>query len=168
MIRQPENLLQGRLTVAVDLRTAMHDPATLEATLSAAGSVVMAGIRNRIHVRLVTTTGIDSGFGSTAAHGAAALDILAAAEARPGTTLLDDLHLGTGTGPVTLITTQAAAAAELTAVTRAGRERATLVVFERSAGGPERLGLDRHPARCRVVSVRAGGSFLAAWEGAPC
>ena len=168
MIRQPENLLQGRLTVAVDLRAAVHDASTLEAALSAAASVVMAAIRNRIHVRLVTTTGIDSGFGSTAAHGAAALDILAAAEARPGSSLLDDLHLGAATGPVTLITTQSAAGAELTVVTRAGGERATLVVFERSSAGPQRLGLDRHPARCRVVSVRSGGSFLAAWEGASC
>ncbi len=63
MIRQPENLLQGRLTIAVDLRSTVHDAATLEAALSAAASLVMAGIRSRIHVRAATTSGIDSGFG---------------------------------------------------------------------------------------------------------
>jgi uncharacterized protein (DUF58 family) len=168
MIRQPENLLQGRLTVALDLRAAIHDSSTLEAALSAAASVVMAGIRNRIHVRLLTTSGADSGFGATAGHGAAVLDILAEAQAQPGSTLLQDLRIGPGTGPITLITTQAATTTEVTAVTRAGRERATLVVFERSGDAGPRLMLDHHPARCRVVPVRAGSSFRAAWEGVPC
>jgi uncharacterized protein (DUF58 family) len=168
MIRQPENLLQGRLTVAVDLRAAVHDPTTLEASLSAAASVIMAAIRNRIQVRLVTTAGVDSGFGATAPHGAALLDILAAAELKPGSSLLEDLRVGPGAGPLTLITTQAAATTEVTAVSRAGRDRSTLVVFERAGDAQPRLLLDHHPARCRVVPVRAGGSFRAAWEGVPC
>jgi uncharacterized protein (DUF58 family) len=169
MIRQPENLLQGRLTVAVDLRSAVHDPETLEAALSAAASVVMAGIRARIHVRVVTTTGLDTGFGSTAAHGAAILDVLAAAEARPGTSLVEDLRVGAGSGPLTVITTQSASEADLTAVTRAGpHERTTVVIFERAGDARPRLGLERRPSRGRVVMVRAGGSFRAAWEGAAC
>jgi uncharacterized protein (DUF58 family) len=168
MIRQPENLLQGRLTVVVDVRSAVHDATTLEASLSAAASIIMAAIRGRIHVRLVTTAGVDSGFGAGAPHGAALLDMLAATEATPGSTLLDDLHIGPGAGPLTLITTQAAATTEVTAVTRAGRDRSTLVIFERSGGAQQRMILDHHPARCRVVPVRAGGSFRAAWEGVPC
>jgi uncharacterized protein (DUF58 family) len=168
MIRQPENLLRGRLTVAVDLRDAVHDSSTVEAALSAAASVVMAGIHNRIHVRLITSTGIDSGFGTTAGHGAAILDMLAEAQAKPGSTLLQDLHVGAGTGPLTLITTQAASKAEVTAVTRSGQDRTTLVIFERSGDSGPRLMLDHHPARCRVVPVRAGSTFRAAWEGVPC
>jgi uncharacterized protein (DUF58 family) len=168
MIRQPENLLQGRLNVAVDLRAAVHDSSTLEGTLSAAASIAMAGIRNRIHVRLITTTGIDSGFGATAGHGAAILDILAEAKVKEGSSLLHDLHVGAGAGPLTLITTQAASTAEVTAVTRSGRDRTTLVVFERSGDNGPRLMLDHHPARCRVVPVRTGSSFRAAWEGVPC
>jgi uncharacterized protein (DUF58 family) len=147
----------------------VHDSATLESALSATASLVMAGIRARIHVRVVTTSGIDTGFGSTGAHGAAALDVLAAAEARPGSSLLDDLRLGAGTGPLTVITTQSASDAELAAVTRAGaRARTTLVVFERPGEVREGFGLARHPSRCRLVAVRAGTSFRAAWEGAPC
>jgi uncharacterized protein (DUF58 family) len=168
MIRQPENLLQGRLTVAVDVRSGVHDSATLEACLSAAASVIMAAIRSRIHVRLVTTAGVDSGFGASAPHGAALLDLLAEAEAEPGSTLLDTLRIGARSGPLTLITTQAAATTEVTAVTRAGHDRSTLVVFERSGDSQQRMILDHHPARCRVVPVRAGGSFRAAWEGVPC
>ncbi len=169
MIRQPENVLQGRLTVAIDLRSAVHDPASLEGALSAAASVVMAAIRNRIHVRVLTTTGLDTGFGSTGAHGAAVLDVLAAAEPRPGTTLIDDLPIGAATGSLTVITTQSAGDAELAAVTRAGRrDRTTLVIFDRPGQGQPRLGVDRYPARCRVVTIRDGGSFRAAWEGLPC
>jgi uncharacterized protein (DUF58 family) len=168
MIRQPENLLQGRLTVAVDLRAAVHDSSTLEPALSAAASVVMAGIRARLQVRLVTTTGVDSGFGATPAHGAALLDLLAQAEAKPGSTLLQDLHLGAGAGPLTLITTQAPTTPEVTALTRSGRDRTTLVVFERAGDDGPRLVLDHHPPRCRIVPVRAGNSFRAAWEGVSC
>jgi hypothetical protein len=117
----------------------------------------------------MATTGLDTGFGTTAAHGAAVLDILAAAEPRPGTTLIDDLPIGAATGSLTVITTQSAGDAELTAVTRAGRrERTTLVIFERPGHHQPRLGVDRYPARCRVVAVREGGSFRAAWEGLPC
>jgi uncharacterized protein (DUF58 family) len=168
MIRQPENLLQGRLTVAVDLRTGIHDPTTLEAALSAAASIVMAAIRSRIHVRLMTTAGIDTGFGATAGHGAALLDVLAAAELRPGPALLDDLRIG-AVGPLAFMTTQAVSEVELGALTRAnGRGHITLVIFERSGERRERLGPSRPLARCRVVAVRAGSSFQAAWEALPC
>jgi uncharacterized protein (DUF58 family) len=169
MIRQPENLLQGRMTVAIDLRSAVHDQATLEATLSAAASVVMAGIRGRIHVRAISTTGIDSGFGSSAPHGAAILDLLAAADTRPGTTLIDDLPIGSRIGPLVLITTGSASDAELSAVTRASRrDRFTLVIFERANHQQRRLGPERVPAHGRVVAVAAGSSFRAAWEGVAC
>ena len=56
IIRQPENLLQGRLTLAVDLRAPLHDTTTLEASLSAAASILTAAQRQRVHVRLVTTS----------------------------------------------------------------------------------------------------------------
>jgi uncharacterized protein (DUF58 family) len=168
MIRQPENLLQGRLTVAVDLRTGIHDPTTLESALSAAASILMAGIRSRIHVRLMTTTGIDTGFGATAGHGAALLDVLAGAELRPGPALLDDLRIG-AVGPLAVVTTQAVGEAELAGLTRAnGRDHITLVIFERSGERRERMGPSRPLARSRVVAVRAGGSFQAAWEAIPC
>jgi uncharacterized protein (DUF58 family) len=170
MIRQPENLLQGRLTVAADLRAASQDAVTLEATLSAAASVAMAAIRSRVHVRVVSTSGIDSGFGTSAAHGAAILDMLAAAAPHSGSSLTDDLPFGaSATGPLVLITTPAATEADLLAATRAGqRDRFTLVVFERSGQKADRAARPRIPAHGRVVVVPAGGSFRAAWEGFPC
>jgi uncharacterized protein (DUF58 family) len=171
MIRQPQNLLQGRLTVAVDLRSTIHDAASLEAALSAAASIVMAAIHGRTLVRVSTTAGVDTGFGSTAAHGAALLDILAAAMLHPGSSLVDDLRVRSGNGPLTLVTTGSVPDAELAAVTRAGRgDLTTFVVFERSTPGLSRLAMDRyrHPTRGRVVSVAAGASFPSAWEGVGC
>jgi uncharacterized protein (DUF58 family) len=169
MIRQPENLLQGRLTVAIDLRADVHDAATLEATLSAAASVAMAGIRSRIHVRVVSTSGIDTGFAAGAPHGAAILDLLAGAVSRPGTTLIDDLPIGSGTGPLVLITTQSATETDLAAAARASRrDRFTVVVFDRSGRGARRAGPERASAHGRLVVVPAGGSFRSAWEGLPC
>jgi uncharacterized protein (DUF58 family) len=170
MIRQPENLLQGRLTIAVDLRAAVQDSTTLEAALSAAASIAIAGVRSRVHVRVVSTSGIDSGFGASTAHGAAILDLLAAAAPHPGTSLSDDLPFGAGsTGPLVLITTQAATETDLLAATRASRQdRFTLVIFERSGSGSRRRPLVRIPAYSRVVVVPAGGSFRSAWEGLPC
>jgi uncharacterized protein (DUF58 family) len=169
MIRQPENLLQGRLTVALDLRSAIHEPSTVEAVLSAAASVVMAGIRTRTHVRVITTTGIDSGFGSSAGHGAAILDLLAAADTRAGSTLLEELPIGSAAGPLTLITTSSVRTAELTAITRpGGRQRTTVIVFERTEQDRRPAGLEGYPARCRIVTIPAGGSFLAVWEASAC
>jgi len=169
MIRQPENLLQGRLTVAVDVRSSVHDPTSFEAALSAAASIVMSGIRGRIHVRLMTTAGTDTGFGATAGHGAALLDVLAAAEPRPSSSLLDDLRIGPGMGPVTVVTTQTTPEAELAAVARAGRRgQISVVVFGRSGHGQDRAGLGASAARGRMVTVPAGGSFRAAWEATPC
>jgi uncharacterized protein (DUF58 family) len=169
MIRQPENLLQGRLTVAVDLRSFVHDTATLEPALSAAASILMAGIRSRIHVRLIATGGTDSGFGASAGHGTALLDVLAGADVQPGSTLLDDLKIGPGTGPLALVTTQSASQTELAGLVRScGRNHTTLVIFERRNATAERLGLERPPAHCRIIAVRDGASFQAAWEASPC
>jgi uncharacterized protein (DUF58 family) len=169
MIRQPENLLQGRLTVAVDLRAEMHDPANLEAALSAAASLVVAAVRSRVHVRLLTTAGTRTPFGSTAMHSWTIMDLLAAAELHPGSNLADDFRLGPEPGPVTLFTTSSASPGELGLVARLGeRGGTTIVVFERDGAGPLTPGFTLRPMRCRFVTVAAGASFQAAWEGAQC
>jgi uncharacterized protein (DUF58 family) len=169
IIRQPENLLRGRLTVAVDLRAPLHDAMTLEAALSAAASILTAAQRERVHVRLVTSAGADTGFGGTYSHCATALDLLAAAKVHRGTTLTDELHLGAGTGPLVLITTQWAGEGDLAGVLRSGgRDGATVVVFERSPSGDLSGVLAHRLSHCRYVTVRAGGSFQRAWEGVPC
>ena len=77
LVRQQEQPWQGRTTVVLDVRRAAHDAASLETAVSAAASVVAANSARRDLVRLVTTDGADSGFGSGSAHLQALLEHLA-------------------------------------------------------------------------------------------
>ncbi|HET6875554.1 MAG TPA: DUF58 domain-containing protein, partial [Acidimicrobiales bacterium] len=80
VIRQPENLRRGRLTVAADLRVTVNDDETVEAVISAAATLAMSALRAGTQVRVVSTDGWDSGHGSGRGHGPFILDGLAAAK----------------------------------------------------------------------------------------
>ena len=171
MIRQSESRWRGRLTVVVDLRRSVHDSASLEAALSAAASIADTGLRQDVHVRLLTTAGIDSGFGVGPTHRAVVLDALAAASTHPS---------GTGygyppadTGPLTFITTAAAQPDELAGLLGAAapgsrrRAETTVVVIDRTLTGMAPQLAGRLAALAgRTVQVAPGGSFGAAWDGA--
>lgn len=167
MIRQPENVWRGRLTVAVDVRSAVHRHGTFEPVLSAAASIALAGLRAGLHVRLVTTAGLNTGFGPAGLHEATILDALAVAEPHGGATMAEGLRLDRRAGALTVITTDGASRADLAFVAMCGgQDRATLVTF----GSPDLRSpvADAGGARIRRVHVPAGSSFRAAWEGAPC
>ena len=68
MIRQNEVPWQGRATIVLDIRARLHTDASLEAAVSAAASVITACWQHGSVVRLVTTDGVDSGFGSGPGH----------------------------------------------------------------------------------------------------
>ena len=130
----------------------------------------MAGIRSRIHVRVVTTSGIDSGFGASAPHGAAILDLLAAAGTRPGTTLIDDLPIGSAHRPARA-DHDPVGQPRPTCRRPPGPAAATGSPWSSSnAPGtrPAASAWSAVPAHGRVVVVPAGGSFRSAWEGVPC
>ncbi len=169
VVRQPENLWRGRVTLAVDMRTSVHDPESLEKVLTGAASVAVASIRAGLHVRLVTTSGIDTGFGSSHRHSGTLLDALAAAALRAGDTLGEELRgVSNGDDPLTVLTTDSASEVDMMGASRvAGLNSLTVVVFDRDRQrrfGPESY---RAPARCRYIRVPVGTSFRAAWEGAP-
>ncbi len=169
VVRQPENLWRGRVTLAVDMRTSVHDPESLEKALSGAASVAVASIRAGLHVRLVTTSGIDTGYGSSHRHNATLLDALAGAALRAGDSLGEELRaVSNGDDPLTVLTTESASEVDMMGASRvAGLNSLTVVVFARDLhrrSGPESY---RAPARCRYIRVPVGTSFRAAWEGAP-
>ena len=165
VIRQAESLWKGRATVAIDLRSAAHDSGTLESVLSAGASVAAAALRSGVHVRVVTTDGLDTGFGTTAGHRAAILDSLAAATVHQGTSLTEGLRAVRTSDTLTLITTDATADADLASACRLGGLRnATVVVFERKAA---RSGY-RVPPSGRYLRIAPGTPFRAAWDGHPC
>jgi uncharacterized protein (DUF58 family) len=165
MIRQNEVPWQGRATIVLDLRARLHTDASLEAAVSAAASVITACWQHGSVVRLVTTDGVDSGFGSGANHLEVLLARLAvlgpAGDGGPG---LDTLGPNrTVDGGVAVVTTSAIDPADLDRLTRLGRtpSAVTLVAF---AGRRARSETARWPAVGHVVVVPADRAFAAAWD----
>jgi len=163
MIRQNEVPWQGRATIVLDIRGRVHTDASLEAAVSAAASVITACWQHGSVVRLVTTDGVDSGFGSGAAHLELVLARLAVLEPA-GDTGLDSLgpHRAVD-GAVAVITTTSVDAAELERLTRLGRMASaiTLVAFEGRRGSKDAA---RWPAVGHVVTVGSDLAFAAAWD----
>ncbi|MFV1990620.1 MAG: DUF58 domain-containing protein, partial [Acidimicrobiales bacterium] len=77
MVRQDEQPWQGRSTVLLDVRHSRQAETTFEPCVSAAASVISAAFQRGDLVRLVTTDGGDSGFGTGHAHMDAILEYLA-------------------------------------------------------------------------------------------
>lgn len=176
MIRQDEFPWQGRISVLVDLRSAVHSPESLEVVVSAAASIVHAGWRDRRQVRLVATDGTDSGFGSGHGHLEAMLEYLASAGTHAGSSfsqvLVSLTRRGT-TGGVAVVTTDRASSADLRAMGRHGGRFGLLavVMVEHSAwnggpapdAGPDRAAVIVGPVG-RLVRVTASTPFPLAWE----
>lgn len=161
VIRQPENVPRGRLTVAVDLRATVVDEEALERAISAAASLAMSALQAGTQVRVVTTDGWDSGHGRGHRHGPFILDGLAAArlhQPRPGRV---PFRLAGGLEPVTVLTTDRAPGSDLDAAFGMGGGRGTtLVVFETAPS--ERPGVP--DLSRRFVRVGRDESFATAWS----
>ena len=168
VIRQPENLRRGRMTVVADLRATVHDDETLEAVLSAVASLAMSALRSALEVRVVTTAGWDSGHGTAKGHGPALLDGLAAAQAHRPQPGVAPFRLAGRRDPVMVVTTDRCPDVDLeSAFGMGGPTGTTLVVFESGSavataatGG---AGIIRRQSGRRVLRVRRNDSFAAAW-----
>jgi uncharacterized protein (DUF58 family) len=68
MVRQDEMPWQGRATIILDSRRGSHSEESFERAVSAAASVILSCARRHFLVRLVTTAGDDSQFGSGGTH----------------------------------------------------------------------------------------------------
>lgn len=175
MIRQDEMPWQGRATVVVDLRRGVHTPVSLEIALSAAASIITSSWKRRSLVRLVTTDGLDSGFGAGAAHVEAVLERLAEAKLDRGaelTPVLGRLQRGGNGGAFAVVTTAAASSGDLESIARL-RTRfpvVALVLIERSAFDPSseaaRVPPRAVPTIKTVVRVTSDLPFAAAWHDA--
>jgi uncharacterized protein (DUF58 family) len=79
MIRHDDVPVRSAATVVLDLRDDVHTPASLEAAISAAASIVHTARRHRWPGRLVTSDGADSGLAAGHAHTEAIFERLATA-----------------------------------------------------------------------------------------
>ena len=170
MIRQNEMPWQGRATVVLDTRGRFHTDSSFEAAVSAAASILAACWQRRSMVRLVTTDGFDSGFGTGVAHLEVLLSRLALVEPS-GADTLATLGVGqsgagrSGDGAVAAITTAAVPPADLAVLGRLGWKPSlvTLVVFDGARRHPES---NRWPSVGHVVQVGARQAFAPAWDRA--
>jgi uncharacterized protein (DUF58 family) len=165
MIRQDEMPWQGRATVVLDLRGAVHDAVSLERAISAAASIVSACWQHRSLVRLAATDGRDSGFAAGHAHVDAILEYLATAgiERKGGLVpLVEKLRRDGNGGALAVVTTSGASDADLGAVARLqARFGAVSLVVVEGAGGGRAV-----PSSGAVIRVRSDDDFGPAWNQA--
>lgn len=173
MIRQLDHPLEGHATVLLDLRARAHSETSLERAVSAAASVLVACSRRGSLVRLATTEGIDSGFGTGAAHIDAILERLAVAEAGDGDHLpgvVGALSRSRRGGPSAFIGTDALGSGDLGLVARLQSRRRPLAVVlfgrdetRRTTGAPV---LHRAARATTIVRVSPSDPFAATWNRA--
>jgi uncharacterized protein (DUF58 family) len=141
MVRQDELPWQGRTTIVLDDRAAVHAPASFERMVSAAASILVAGGRRRDLVRLVTSDGADSGYGAGRSHVEGLLEALSCAEP---TAVADvagagELLAATGVSGSLVVLTGEGDPDELAAMAARGRTSGTVALLafsEQPTGGP--------------------------------
>jgi uncharacterized protein (DUF58 family) len=164
LVRQQEQPWQGRTTVLLDVRRATHDEWSFETAVSAAASVVTANGARRDLVRLATTDGTDSGFGSGSVHVRALLEHLAVVETTSGASLraMLDLLQRDGQGALIVVLSQTTSD-ELAAAGRL-RQRFGLIAIvrvDRAGAGPRR---ESPVSGATIVRVAPDAPFAGAWN----
>lgn len=167
LVRQQEQPWQGRTTVLLDVRRAGHEADSFETAVSAAASVVSANGARRDLVRLVTTDGADSGFGSGSTHLQALLEHLAVVETAGTASLRLMLDLMRRDGQGALVVVVGNTAEDELATVASLRQRFGRVTLVRVEAGTSRAGQAAPPlAGASVVRVTAESPFPAGWNRA--
>jgi uncharacterized protein (DUF58 family) len=170
LVRQQEQPWQGRTTVLLDVRRAVHDAGSIETAVSAAASVVTANSARHDLVRLVTTDGTDTGFAAGPAHLDAILEHLAVIDVSGSAslrTMVDLLHRTGGSGGALVVVLARSTPEELSAVTRLDRRFGSLTVVQvECALGSGATPATRAPGSAAVVHVGRDAPFAAGWERA--
>jgi hypothetical protein len=169
MVRQDELPWQGRVTVLLDVRRPTHSPASLELAISAAASIIMASWKRHDLIRLLTSDGTDTGFGSDGLHVEAMLEHLAVLESVPIGTFRPMLANLARTGGGGALVAVVANAPELELAGLARLEHVfgwfTLVEFDRSSWDQAAIG--RGPVvTSRHLVVTRDQPFATAWNQA--
>jgi uncharacterized protein (DUF58 family) len=173
MIRQNEMPWQARVTVLLDVRHRAHSGESLEVAVSAAASIVAACWQRGSLVRLVTTDGVDSGYGAAHAHVEAIMERLASV----GPTrddkfagVLGNLTKPGNAGGFVALFTANAPGKEVQNVARLQWRFAslTVVLFDKSAYDPTvtTAGRRETPAAGSMIRVDAATPFATAWNRA--
>jgi uncharacterized protein (DUF58 family) len=167
LVRQQEQPWQGRTTVLLDVRRVAHDPDSLEDAVSAAASVLAVAGARRDLVRLVTTDGADSGYGSGTTHLHALLEHLAVVTASGAASLRTMLDLVQRDGQGVLVIVAGRTAADDLRAVEQLRMRFGLVTVVR-VGEPSAGPRGRATTNGSAVTVICGNGtpFAEAWNQA--
>ncbi|MDZ7673673.1 MAG: DUF58 domain-containing protein [Acidimicrobiales bacterium] len=161
LVRQDDIPWQGRLVVVLDLRREAHDQDTIERAVSAAASILRAHLRRGDHVRLVSTSGLDSGYGVGASHLEGLLEFLAVADRSSRGSMhaaLDHAERGAAGGLV--VVTGRPSTPDLDAVEAIGPAITLrrVVRFDTESRQATR--------RTQIMGIPPTGSFAEAWRDA--
>jgi uncharacterized protein (DUF58 family) len=139
MVRQDEMPWQGRATVLLDNRRHAHTADSFEWAVSAAASIVVACNHRRFLLRLLTTSGHDSGIGSGQAHVELILEQLAVVALDDTATIAGAAAVlrrnQRGAGAVTLLLGGSDVEADAVDRLRRGVSNCTVVLFRDDAEG---------------------------------
>ena len=162
LVRQHDIPWQGRVCVILDLRRQTTDDESIERAVSAAASILRTHLRRGDPVRLVTTTGVDSGYGVGASQLDGLLEYLAVANRSNTGSLRIALELverGVSGAAVLVSGRPSDADVDLFERTGAGVSVRRLVRFDRA----DRTSTAR---RTEVVGVAPTESFADVWTAA--
>jgi len=162
LVRQHDVPWQGRVCVVLDLRRQATDEVTLERAISATASVLRTHLRRGDHVRLVTTTGVDSGYGVGAAHLDGVLEYLAVADRSTRGSLHAGLDLAErGASGALVLVSGKPSPADIDAVESLGGAVAARRIVRFDTDGRGLAG-----RRTQVLGISPGASFAEVWSGA--
>ncbi len=163
LVRQDERPWQGRATVLLDCRRGCHSPASFERAVSAAASVIVACWRRHFLLRLVDTTGFDSGGAAGTAHVESLLERLATVQpieaGRLGATVANLRRPGNGGACAVLLGEPGSGDVERLAHLRPPFGALAVVAFP-----PARPGRAVDLAAVGVPVVDVDGGFPDAWR----
>jgi len=170
LVRQQEQPWQGRTTVLLDVRRATHDLDSFEAAVSAAASIVTANGGRHDLVRMLTTDGVDSGYGSGTSHVQALLEHLAVVQLSGGASLraVLDLLRRDGQGALVVLVSETTGD-DLAATSRLRQRFGLITVVQMDQGRPVRVPGGSEPAMtssAALVRVTPGTSFPTVWDRA--
>ena len=167
LVRHQEQPWQGRTTILLDVRRSTHDETSFETAVSAAASIAVANGARRDLIRVLTTDGIDSGFGTGHAHVQAVLEHLAVVQ-MTGTAslraLIEVVSKNGGGGALVVVLAQVTTD-ELTGIGRL-RSRYGSVTVVVTGDVRVRTPAATTGAAVPVVRGRTTRDFATAWDAA--
>ncbi len=162
LVRQDDIPWQGRICVVLDLRREAHDVETIERAVSAVASILRTHLRRGDHVRLVSTTGIDSGYGVGASHLDGLLEYLAVADRSNRGTMHAALDMAErGASGALVVVTGRPSGPDLDAIEAIGPSVSLRRVVRLDVG--DRSMTTR---RTQVLGIPPGTSFAETWTAA--